>query len=51
MCEFLDDGPTLVINNDEQLRVLLKKYECERKEQLDDILWYDYGVYLIDSRK
>lgn len=51
MCDFLGDEPTIVISSDEQLNALLKKYDCKDKEQLDDALWFDYGICLIDSRK
>lgn len=46
-----NDEPTVVILTDEGLGVLLEKYRCKSKEELDDLLWYDYGVTLIDDRK
>lgn len=46
-----NDEPTVVILTDEGLKALLKEYRCKSKEELDDLLWYDYGVTLIDNRK
>lgn len=46
-----NDEPTVVIFTDEGLKALLEKYRCKSKEDLDDLLWYDYGVTLIDNRK
>lgn len=46
-----NDEPTVVIFTDEGLKELLKRYRCKSKEDLDDLLWYDYGVTLIDNRK
>ena len=46
-----NDEPTVVILTDEGLDEFLKHYRCKRKEELDDLLWYDYGVTLIDDRK
>lgn len=45
------DEPTVVIFTDEGLKALLEKYHCKSKEDLDNLLWYDYGVTLIDDRK
>ena len=46
-----NDEPTVVILTDEGLKALLEKYRCKSKEDLDDLLWYNYGVTLIDNRK
>lgn len=46
-----NDEPTVVILTDEGLKDLLENYHCKSKEELDDLLWYDYGVTLIDNRK
>ena len=46
-----NDEPTVVIFTDEGLKALLEKYHCKSKEDLDDLLWYNYGVTLMDNRK
>lgn len=37
---------TLIINSKEQLDRYLKKYNCQTIEELDEVLWYEYGVSL-----
>jgi hypothetical protein len=41
----------LGIENDYQLMDALKKYKCSNMEELDTLLYYSYGVRLIDRRK
>ena len=41
----------LIINNKEQLERYLKKYNCKTEEELDEILWYEYGVTLKNNIK
>jgi hypothetical protein len=41
----------LGIENDYQLMDALKKYKCSNMEELDILLYYSYGVRLIDRRK
>ena len=36
----------LVINTKEQLDRYLKEYNCQTEEELDEVLWYNYGVTL-----
>ena len=48
---YLIDNDTVVVFTDDGLATLLKKYHCKSKEELDALLWYDYGVALIDNRK
>ena len=40
----MDD--TLIINSKEQLDRYLKKYNCTSEKELDEVLWYEYGVSL-----
>jgi NTP pyrophosphatase (non-canonical NTP hydrolase) len=42
---------TLIINSQEQLERYLKKYNCKTKEELDDVLWYIYGISLMINIK
>jgi calcineurin-like phosphoesterase family protein len=41
----------LGIENDYQLIDALKKYKCSNMEELDILLYYSYGIRLIDRRK
>ena len=41
----------LIINNKEQLDRYLKKYNCQTVEELDEVLWYEYGVTLKNNIK
>jgi hypothetical protein len=41
----------LIINNKEQLDRYLKKYNCQTIEELDEVLWYEYGVTLKNNIK
>lgn len=36
----------LVINSKEQLTKYLKKYGCSTVDELDELLWYTYGITL-----
>lgn len=36
----------LVINTKEQLDKYLKEYNCQTEKELDEVLWYNYGVTL-----
>ena len=42
---------TLIINSQEQLKRYLEKYNCKTKEELDDVLWYTYGISLMINIK
>lgn len=37
---------TLIISTKDQLKRYLEKYNCKTVEELDDVLWYEYGVTL-----
>lgn len=37
---------TLVINSKDQLEKYLRKYNCKTVDELDELLWYNYGVTL-----
>lgn len=41
----------LVIETKEELEKYMQKYECTSPEQLDDVLWFEYGVTLINKVK
>lgn len=47
---FVNDG-VLHILDEEMLRECLKKYEVSNLRELEDVLWYDYGVTLILDNK
>ena len=36
-----------VINSPMELEAEMCRYNCQTKEELDDILWYEYGVTLV----
>lgn len=38
-----------VIYTERELKSLLKKYECKNEEELDEYLWYNFGVSLINK--
>lgn len=38
---------TLIIDSPADLEVEMCRYNCHTKEELDELLWYDYGVALI----
>ena len=42
---------TLIINSREQLERYLEKYNCKTVEELDEVLWYTYGISLIINIK
>ena len=39
------------LNNEieKELKKLMKKYECETEEALDEYLWYNFGVSLVNK--
>ena len=45
----MDD--TLIINSQEQLEKYLEKYNCKTIEELDEVLWYTYGISLMINIK
>ena len=45
----MDD--TLVINSKEQLERYLREYNCKTIEELDDVLWFNYGISLMMNIK
>ena len=49
--DYLIGEGVITIFTDKGLKNLLEKYHCKSKEELDELLWYDYGVVLIDKRK
>ena len=48
---FNADFGEVIIENDKDLNILLKKYECLNEEQLDNHLWYTFGISLIKKYK
>lgn len=38
---------TLIIDSPMDLEAELCKYNCKTEKELDELLWYDYGVALI----
>lgn len=42
---------TLIINSQEQLKRYLEKYNCKTVEELDEVLWYTYGISLMINIK
>jgi hypothetical protein len=44
------DG-TVVIDNTETYKNYLKKYNCKNLDELDNLLWFNYGVSLELSQK
>ena len=38
---------TLIIDSPADLEAEMCRYNCHTKEELDELLWYDYGVALI----
>lgn len=41
----------VIIESDSQLEEYLKKFNCDSIELLDNLLWYTYGIQLVDNRK
>ena len=37
----------LIINSPMDLEAEMCRYNCKTREELEDTLWYDYGVILI----
>lgn len=38
-----------ILETEQDLQDTLKKYDCETEDELDDVLWYTYGVSLINK--
>ena len=38
---------TLIIDSHNDLEAEMCRYNCHTKEELEELLWYDYGVALI----
>ena len=41
------DENTLIINSPADLEAEMSRYNCHTKEELDEVLWYEYGVMLV----
>ena len=41
----------LVIETEQELEKYMQKYECTSPEQLDEVLWFEYGITLINKVK
>ena len=41
----------VIIENEQDIKTLEEKYECHGLDELDDLLWFNYGVTLQDKRK
>ena len=41
----------VLVKTEERLKELLNKYHCEDVDKLSEVLWFDYGITLIDDRK
>lgn len=41
------DENTLIINSPADLEAEICRYNCHTKEELDEVLWYEYGVMLV----
>lgn len=42
---------TVFLRTEEDLKELLNKYQCDSVDKLADILWFNYGITLIDDRR
>ena len=40
---------TLIIDSPADLEVEMCRYNCHTKEELEEVLWYDYGATLVLS--
>lgn len=38
---------TLIIDSPADLEVEMCRYNCHTKEELEEVLWYDYGATLV----
>ena len=38
---------TLIINSPSDLEAEMCRYNCRTKEELEEVLWYDYGTTLV----
>ena len=41
----------LVIETKAELEKYMQKYRCTSPEQLDEVLWFEYGIILINKVK
>ena len=44
-------GNTVVVETNDDIKELCKKYNCKNIDELDELLWYNYGITLKDNRK
>lgn len=42
---------TLIIDSLNDLEAEMCRYNCHTKEELEELLWYDYGVILVLTYK
>ena len=47
MATILENEGTLIIDNPMELEAEICRYNCKTKEELDELLWFDYGVHLV----
>lgn len=40
---------TLIIESPNDLDAEIHRYDCQTKEELEDVLWNDYGVTLVTA--
>ena len=38
---------TLIIDSPMDLEAEIRRYNCHTKEELEEVLWYDYGATLV----
>jgi len=41
----------LIIETKQELEECMKKYGCTSEKHLDDVLWFEYGIILINRVK
>lgn len=41
----------VILRTEDDLKEFLKKYRCDSVDKLADVMWFDYGITLIDDRK
>lgn len=46
MVTYTDDG-VVYIDSPDDLEREMHRYNCKTKEELDDLLWFEYGVALV----
>ena len=44
-------GDTVVVETNDDIKELCEKYNCKNIDELDELLWYNYGITLKDNRK